>query len=185
MFRELSSIEQERKALGLSQKELARMAGVSQSLISKIERGRLVPSYDTAVRIFQALERAKVRGGCTKASEVMTTPVISVRPDDPLSRAISLMTEKGISQLPVISGGKALGSVTEEGILKKMPEISMDTPVREVMESLFPIVPPEATLQVVRDLLTSYPAVLVQEHGKIIGIITKSDLLKQIGSSRC
>lgn len=39
MLRDLSSIGKERKLLGISQRELAKMAGVSQSLISKVENG--------------------------------------------------------------------------------------------------------------------------------------------------
>ncbi len=181
MMRDLSSVARERKALGLSQKELARMAGVSQSLISKIERGQLIPSYEVAVRIFEALERARRKKGCTKAAEVMSSPVIHITPEETVSRAISIMEEMGISQLPVMTGGRVVGSVTEEGLLRKLSSLSPDLRVDEVMEEAFPIMPADTSLSLLRDMLFLYPAVLIQEKGKIVGIVTKSDLLKGIG----
>lgn len=181
MIGELSSISRERKALGLSQRELAKMAGVSQSLISKVERGQLVPSYDIALRIFKALEKARRERGCMRASEVMSSPVVWVVPGDTVSRAISIMKERGISQLPVMSGGKVLGSLTEEGLLRKLGSLSPDLKVSEAMEEPFPILPGDASLQLLREMLLLYPAILIQERGKIVGIVTKSDLLKQLG----
>ncbi len=181
MIRDLSSIARERKTLGLSQKELAKMAGVSQSLISKVERGQLVPSYEVALRIFEALERARQRRGCTKAAEVMSSPVIHVTPEETVSRAISIMEERGISQLPVMTGGRVVGSVTEEGLLRRFSSLSPELKVGEVMEEAFPILPADASLSLLREMLFLYPAVLIQERGKIVGIVTKSDLLKGIG----
>ncbi len=181
MMRELSLIAKERKALGISQKKLARMAGVSQSLISKIERGQLVPSYEVAVKIFKALEMARKERGCTKASEIMTSPIISVSPDDTVAKAISLMEERGISQLPVMMGGRVIGSVTEEGLLRKLSSLSSEARISEVIEGAFPIFPPDASISMLRDMLLLYPAVLIQDKGKIVGIITKSDLLKKLG----
>lgn len=181
MIGDISSIARERKALGLSQKELAKMAGVSQSLISKVERGLLVPSYDIALRIFRALERARQERGCMKAIEVMSSPVSRVAPEDTVGRAISIMKDKGISQLPVMAGGKVVGSLTEEGLLRKIGSLSPDLKVSEVMEEPFPIMPEDASLQLLREMLFLYPAVLIQARGKIVGIVTKSDLLKQLG----
>ncbi len=180
-MRELSSIAKERKALGISQKELAKMSGVSQSLISKVERGQLVPSYEVAMRIFEALERARRKRGCTKASEVMSSPVISVSPDDTVAKAISLMEEKGVSQLPVMMGGRVIGSLTEEGLLRNISSLSPETKVSDIAEESFPIFPAETSTSLLRDMLFLYPAVLIQEKGKIVGIITKSDLLKKLG----
>jgi len=48
--RDLEALVRLRKRLGLSQRELARISGVSQSLISKIERGKINPSYEAVRR---------------------------------------------------------------------------------------------------------------------------------------
>lgn len=180
MLRELSSIAKERKSLGLSQRELARMAGVSQSLISKVERGQVIPNYETALRIIRALEIVRERKGVPKVREVMSSPVVSVSPKDNLRKAISLMIEHGISQLPVIYGDRVLGSLTEESIVNRVGSISTETPVGDVMEGPFPILPADASVSLAREILHSYPAVLVQENGKVVGIVTKSDILRNL-----
>ena len=56
IFPELSSIRIKRQRLGIKQKELAEKSGVSQSLIAKLEKGLIEPSYSLTVRIFLTLE---------------------------------------------------------------------------------------------------------------------------------
>lgn len=180
MLRDLSHIAKERRALGLSQRELARMAGVSQSLISKVERGQVVPNYEIALRIIRALEVARELKGVPKVRDVMSYPVISVSPRDSVKRAISLMLENGISQLPVISGDRVIGSVTEESIMNRIGSISADTPVEDVMGGPLPILPADASVSLAREVLQFYPAVLIQEKGRVIGIVTKSDILRNL-----
>ena len=46
----------ERKALGLSQKELAELTGTTQSAIARLERGGRPPRIDTLLRIADALD---------------------------------------------------------------------------------------------------------------------------------
>ena len=45
---ELNEISRLRKQLGLTQAELAKLSGVSQSLIAKLEAGKIEPSYSKA-----------------------------------------------------------------------------------------------------------------------------------------
>jgi len=46
----------ERKALGLSQKELAELTGTTQSAIARLESGGRPPRIDTLLRIAEALD---------------------------------------------------------------------------------------------------------------------------------
>ena len=68
-----------RVQLGITQSELARAAGVSQSLIAKLESGLVDPSFSTMKAISEAL-RSQIRIEGKKASEVMSKPVISSSP---------------------------------------------------------------------------------------------------------
>ena len=61
MLPSLDEIAKKRKMLGLTQKELARMAGVSQSSIAKIESGKIDPSYNKVKAIFDVLERMETK----------------------------------------------------------------------------------------------------------------------------
>jgi len=73
MIPSLSEIRKRRKALGLTQSGLARRAGVSQSLIAKVESGRLDPAYGKARKIFETLD-AEAGGKGRKASDIMASP---------------------------------------------------------------------------------------------------------------
>lgn len=50
------NIRERREQLGISQKELAEKARISQSFLCDIEQGRCKPSIDTAVKLAQVLD---------------------------------------------------------------------------------------------------------------------------------
>jgi CBS domain-containing protein len=55
-----------------------------------------------------------------KVKDVMTSPVVSVEPDSPISQAIRIMLQRGISGLPVIDKqGGLVGIVTEGDFLRR------------------------------------------------------------------
>ena len=56
MLPEIKDITRRRKILGLTQNKLARQANVSQSLVAKIETGRVDPSYSKMMKILIALD---------------------------------------------------------------------------------------------------------------------------------
>jgi predicted transcriptional regulator len=171
-----------RKVVGLTQKQLAQRAGISQSMIAKIENGTLNPSYNVVRRISQILYSIEHKYQ-TKAHEIMS-PVIFVETEDTISHTFELMRNNGISQVPVFSkSGKNVGSITEQTFLdillkKQTLEEITDKAVKEIMDDVFPVVNKEIPLNAITSLLQFSSAVLVTEKGKIIGIITKADLIK-------
>ena len=55
-----------------------------------------------------------------KVKDIMTSPVLSVESESPISQAIQLMLEKRISGLPVLDGqGRLVGIVTEGDFLRR------------------------------------------------------------------
>ena len=50
------NVRERREQLGISQKELAERAKISQSFLCDIEQGRCKPSIDTAVKLAQVLD---------------------------------------------------------------------------------------------------------------------------------
>jgi len=178
---ELERIGKLRKQLGLTQKQLADLSGVSQSLIAKIEAGKIDPAYSKVVQIINALEAVQKKEKKT-ALEVMTSNVISADPDETIDKIANIMREKNISQIPVIRQGKCIGSISEGAIIDLVSKHTdpKSTKVREIMQESFPVVPANSLVDMVVDLLKHYPAVLVDQNGKLVGIITKADLLKAI-----
>ena len=113
---ELEEIKEIRKKFGLTQGELANRAGVSQSLIAKIEAGRLDPTFSKTKRIFEAIDTLGKKKEL-KAEQIMNKWLISVRPNDGIKYAIDKMKKSNISQMPVIEDHKSIGVVSESIIL--------------------------------------------------------------------
>jgi len=178
---DVEGIGKMRRQLGLTQKKLADLAGVSQSLIAKIESGSIDPAYSKVIQIKQALEQEQVK--MKKAvPEIMTANIESVSPSDTLHKAVSLMRSKDISQLPVLDEGKCVGSLSDSMIVDLLASNKdpKGMKVREVMLDSFPVIPANSLADVAINLLHHYRAVLVEKNGKLAGIITRADLLKAI-----
>ncbi len=182
MLPPLEEIPKRRKELGLTQSKLAVLAGVSQSIVAKIESGSVDPSYSVVRRIFGALERVEVVPG-RRVSELMSRPVTSVSRMQLVRDAVELMRRRGYSQLPVFDGGRCVGSISEKTILDRAArgealEALLSRRVREIMESPLPLVGEETPLDQVLGLLQGNYGVLVSKGENIAGILTKSDILK-------
>lgn len=184
MLPELREISRQRKSLGLTQAQLARLSGVSQSAAAKIERGQMMPSYDFARKILDALRRQLETVEPEKtANKVRTRIVHSVSPEARLQMAAEIMRHHGFSQLPVLRDGKNIGVLSEGTvgtlILEGKAQKDFATVrVSEVMEAPLPTIDGDAPVSIVAALLQRYPAVLVVGGGEITGIIAKSDLMK-------
>lgn len=184
----LPGIDEVRKlriAVGLSQKQLASLAGVSQSLIAKIERGNTEPSYINVKRIYEVLQNEiQKKEPELVVGDICNKMLVSVRPKATIAEAKRLMIEHGISQLPVIENGVTIGSVRESTILDCIGdkrELNLGrVPVSEIMSESFPQVDEKTPIRPVRLLLQYAAAVLTTKKGRVTGIITKADLLKVI-----
>ncbi len=173
-----------RKKLGISQSELARRSGVSQSLIAKIEAGRLDPAFTKARAISSALEALQRSTKGRTASQLMNPKVLCLSFDEKVDVAIASMAELGISQIPIVKDGKVEGTLTESSVMDfvvrtRKNSKALETPVGRLMEGPLPQVRLGAREEDLLMLLKSFPAVLVRENEPILGIITKSDVLSK------
>lgn len=57
------------------------------------------------------------------ASAVMTSPVVSVGPGEPILDALSLMTERRVRHLPVLDSGRLAGLVSIGDLVKRRIEV--------------------------------------------------------------
>ena len=136
-----------------------------------------------------------------RVGEVMTSPAVTVPPETPLREVAAILTEKGISGLPVVDeSGALVGVVSEADILyKELPEAqragrfasllnphahsdgkraartageAMTSPARSI----------EATSHVSDAARTMIEAGInrlpVVADGKLVGIVTRADLVK-------
>ena len=185
MLPRLEEIGRRRRLLALSQKQLAKLAGVSQSMIAKIESGRISPSYLKTKTIFDILEGMERRNEM-KAKDISHSRIVGIQAHDPVSKGVRAMREAGFSQLPVFTGSQVVGSLTEKTIVERLvsstnPEEVSRQPVESIMDEAFPAIGEETPVSMVSALLQYSPAVLVTRRGRVLGIITKADLLKVLG----
>ncbi len=184
MFPTLEDIAKRRRQLGLKQSELAKMAGVSQSLIAKLEAGTIDSSYTKVKTIFDVLERLEFKTKA-QADKVLHKNVVTVQKNEPISKVVKIMQDYGYSQIPVFDGRHSVGSISEKAILreimagKDLEEISK-LPTEKIMEEALPQIDEDAPLSLISSLLQTYSGVLVVKKGTVIGIITKADLLRMI-----
>lgn len=184
MLPRIDTIKQIRTKLGITQKKLATMAGVSTSMINQVESGRSQPSYDTAKRIFDSLASLENRSSPHKAGDFCSKDIVTIKPTNTLHDAIEKMQKYSISQIPVFEGNKPVGVVSDDGIMKHLAEVGESelkhAKLSETMDPPPPIVDFDTPANVLVPLIRFSKCILVSKKSKFVGIITASDTLKMM-----
>jgi CBS domain-containing protein len=112
-----------------------------------------------------------------------TTPTTSV------FDAVKLMAEKSIGALVVTEGERVAGMVTERDYARKivlMARSSKETAVRDIMTTSVMYVHPDQTSEECMALMTEHRLrhLPVLDKGKLIGLISIGDLVKDIISEQ-
>ncbi|MDD3976717.1 CBS domain-containing protein [Methanomicrobium antiquum] len=177
-----AEIREKRIELGLTQSEIAEKSGLSQSMIARIESGTVDPRVSTIKKIVDVLNHEEI--SIITAGDMMHCPVISVLADETLAKTVSIMENFGISQIPVIENGVAIGCISESAIINAMDEGRIQKIqshiVEDFMEDGFPTIPKSTSMDTIIHLLHNHHAILVSEKGKVVGVITKHDLIGMI-----
>ena len=108
--------------------------------------------------------------------------LLSVDPTTTVRKALDLIKENDVSQLPVIdSKGKAVGSLEDGVLMSAVLENNsvLDAPVSQLMRKMYPVIGADAPIEHAIDLLTKkHPAVLVEDEHKTVGILTRYDVIE-------
>ncbi len=134
------------------------------------------------------LEPQKITAGLINETKSKSAPgeLITVAPDDLVAAALAKMNEMGLTQIPVLEDGKSVGSLRENHLLSKVfnDRDLLEATVSKVMDKSFPTVDIDDDINQVSRKLRTSPAVLIEEYGRITGIITRHDVLDTTGSNR-
>jgi predicted transcriptional regulator len=180
MAYEIDNLRKIRKQLGLTQTEFSKEAGVSQSLVAKIEAGKIDPTYSKVQKIFEALDRLS-KSKELSAKEVMQKSVVNAKPGDRIVEIVKIMHRKGISQVPVVDGKKIVGLLTESDMLDVIgQEDVQQLKAKDIMVDPPPIVSEDTKLSVLKSLIRHYPLLIVARKGEIVGVVTKSDMISRL-----
>ncbi len=109
--------------------------------------------------------------------------MVSVGYDEPASRALALIREFNISQLPVLKDGAVVGAVTEGALLQKIIDgtANAESRLEYLIEKALPTISVHERLpRVMKILAERNAAVAVDDHGRPSGILTRFDLIEYI-----
>lgn len=132
-----------------------------------------------------------------KVSQLMSRSIVTIGPSDSCLEAVSRMHGARVRHLPVLDGsGRLVGMVTDRNlrhhlfeprVFEQVGTIAVDVllkavPISEVMSS--PVLSVESDAELVEaarvmleDKVGSLP---VLERGRVVGIVTETDVLRQI-----
>jgi len=140
-----------------------------------------------------------------QAEAIMTTPVVGIEPSASIADAAGLMLSKKISGLPVIRSDGSLVGIISEGDFLRRGELGTERKrsrwleflispgkaadeyvqangrrIEEVMSEDVVTASPDASIAEVVELMTRHHVkrIPVIDSGKVVGIITRSDLLR-------
>ena len=109
--------------------------------------------------------------------------LICVQVGDPLRKALALVEQHDVNQIPVFRGSEVAGTLYDSDILKTLLQdgSALDRPVEQLMDAALPVVASDELLgEVTRLLAARNPAVLVRENGAVTGILTRFDMIQFI-----
>ena len=146
-----------------------------------------------------------------KAKDIMTSRVVTVGPDEPVTAIAQKLTDHHISAVPVVEGDGTLLGIVSEGDLLRRPEIGTEKPsgswwlnlwrdpsdlaedftkahgktARDVMTAPVISVGPEASLSEVAETLerNHIKRVPIVDDGRVVGLISRANIIREIASA--
>lgn len=144
-----------------------------------------------------------------KVRDAMTTDVIVVNPDTPVKEIAEIMLKNRIGGVPVVENERLVGIVTEEDLIMKNVRIHFPTYIqlldaviyleslkkyeeelrravgataKDVMSKELVTISPDASLEDAATLMVEkgISRLPVVENDKLVGIVTKRDILRHI-----
>lgn len=129
-------------------------------------------------------ERGFLNEGNKQAKDIISTrldlPLLKVNSGEPVHNAIAIMRKFDVSQLPVMEGGKFIGSIDDVHLLPALANDSeaRDKPVRLFLQPSYPIVQQSDPLETIGKLMSeNVGAVLVDLGQGKYHIITRHDMV--------
>ena len=116
--------------------------------------------------------------------DVMTKAIISVTNETTVFQVAKMMEKGGIGAVLVKKNGHLSGIITDRDYATKIVShnLSSDTPVEQIMSSPLITINFDESISVAAERMTSKKIrkLAVTDNGKIIGLITSTDLVTQL-----
>lgn len=130
-----------------------------------------------------------------RVGDIMKRQIVSVGAGDRLSTVEDIMTLGGVRHMPVVSGGKLVGVVSERDLLRaslsNLDAAGQDdrraflhaVAIRTVMSAPPIVIGPRATVKRAARTMADHKIgclPVVDDLGKLVGLVTETDLLLYI-----
>jgi CBS domain-containing protein len=117
--------------------------------------------------------------------DIMTKELLTISEKDTALKAAQLMSEKGVRSLIVLSDDQPIGIITERDFIKKvcLKELKLSSvKVGDMMSKIRTSASPDTSIDVavqrmVNNRIRRLPII---DNGKLVGIITVTDLAKHL-----
>jgi CBS domain-containing protein len=121
----------------------------------------------------------------TVVRDIMTKTMVMIDHDKTALEAAKIMTEKGISSLFVVKDNHPIGIVTERDFIKKIcaKELAVaEVKISDIMSKILTTADPDTPIEVAIQRMVNHKIrrLPIMESGKLVGIITVTDLAKHL-----
>lgn len=101
-------------------KDMADLEVGSVVITSEGEPAGIITERDIALKVL--LKYRGRRGSEVKAKEIMSSPLVTIKPEATVEEACELASTKNIKRLPVVESGVLIGIISVRNILTRKPE---------------------------------------------------------------
>ncbi len=122
--------------------------------------------------------------------DVMTSNPASIEADSPVVEAARIMKEQDVGIVPVVEGGRLVGTLTDRDIATRVVAEGKDpqsVSVREIASTDLFTVNPQQDLDEALRLMASHQVrrlPVVEEDGRLVGIVAQADVAREANDKK-
>jgi CBS domain-containing protein len=117
--------------------------------------------------------------------EVMTSNPVSIEADSPVVEAAKIMKKEDVGIVPVVEGGRLVGTVTDRDIATRVVAEGKEprsVNVREIASTDLVTVYPQQDLNEALHLMANHQVrrlPVVEQDGRLVGIVAQADVARE------